>query len=241
VGDSVPRNLSDKIRIINQINQIKEVTIMRCKEYTTRPLTEEEKEFASRPENHNLIFKYMNIKRLDAEQFYDELILEYLVAVKQYVTERPWLQERFDFQTILFQRLNGAMMHYHRAMNTQKRMPEGGFASLDYMTEGDNPFSEYSAHEDWWIDTRASVERQVIQKELYKEFYRKCITIKDDLDDHEEISEYLKYELDLLIDGYNHKKAHRETEKFFNYGYDYKDFERDIEGFRRIFKQVFGI
>jgi hypothetical protein len=120
-------------------------------------------------------------------------------------------------------------------------MPEGGFTSLDYMLEGDNPFSERTAHEDWWIDTRASVERQVIQKELYKEFYRKCITIVDDFDGEEEICEYLKYELDLLLDGYTHKKAHRETEKYFNYGYNYNDFKRDVEGFRRVFKQVFGI
>jgi hypothetical protein len=211
------------------------------KEYTIRPLTEEEKEFASRPENHNVIFKFMRNNRLDPEEFYDILSLDYLTAVKIYITEKPELQLKYEFHAVAVQKMKGAMQHYYRAKNRQKRMPEGGFASLDFMLEGDNTNSKYSANESWWIDTRASVERQVIQKELYKEFYRKCITLVDDFDGEEEICEYLKYELDLLIDGYTHKKAHRETEKHFNYGYNYNDFERDVEGFRRIFKQVFGI
>jgi hypothetical protein len=222
------------------INQILGGSTMRArKEYTTRKLTTEEQEFASRPENHNLIFKYMNIKRLDPEEFYDELIIDYLVAVKQYVTERPWLQEKFDFQTILFQQLNCAMMHYYRAKNTMMRMPESGLLSLDVMFAGDNPFAEYKAHEEWWIDTKASVERQVILKELYNEFYVRCITIMDEYEETEEICDYLKCELDLLIDGYTRKNAFEETG--FRYGRSRRGFEQDVRNFRRIFKQVFGI
>jgi hypothetical protein len=126
-------------------------------------------------------------------------------------------------------------------MNRQKRMPEGGFVSLEYMVQGDNLFAEYTPHEDWWIDTKTSVETQIIFKELFREFYKKCITIVDDFDSEEEICEYLKYELDLILDGYTHKKAHRETERYFNYGYTLDDFERDVDEFRRVFREVFGI
>jgi hypothetical protein len=214
---------------------------MRCKEYTVRKLTEEEKEFASRPENHNLIFKYMKIKKLDPEEFYDELIIDYLVAVKQYVTEKPELQLEYDFGAILFQRLNGAMMHYYRAKHVKKRMPKGGIASLEYMVQGDNPFAEYTPHEDWWIDTKTSVETQVILKELFREFYKNCITYKDVFYDEETVSEYRKYVLDLLLDGYSRTRAHMAAEEQFSYGYSYKDFKEYVDEFRRVFREVFGI
>jgi hypothetical protein len=205
--------------------------------YTERPLTNEERAFAE--EHHDCLFYYMRMHNLNSEEWYDILVIPYLEAVKKYFNYEPC--KEFSFPTILNKKLDTAVMNYWRATKRQKRMPEGGFVSLDFMLEGDNPFSEHMAHEDWWIDKRVSVERRVILKELFNEFYRKCITNINDFDGEEEICEYLKYELDLLIEGYTHKKAHRETEKHFKYGYNYNDFERDVEGFRRIFKQVFGI
>lgn len=55
------------------------------------------------------------------------------------------------------------------------------------------------------------------------------------------INEYLKCELDLLIEGYTIKQINRKTEKQYPYGYKMDSVESDIEGFRRIFKEVFGI
>ncbi len=66
-------------------------------EYINRPLNDAEREFAGRRENHDLIYKYMRCKGLDAEKFYDELILDYLTAVKKYITEKPELQAKFSF------------------------------------------------------------------------------------------------------------------------------------------------
>ena len=54
------------------------------------------------------------------------------------------------------------------------------------------------------------------------------------------INEYLKCELDLLLEGYTAKQVNRKTEKQYPYGYGVDSLERDIEGFRRIFKEVFG-
>ena len=48
-------------------------------------------------------------------------------------------------------------------------MPDSGFVSLDYMMEGDNLFSE-SRIENWWIDKKSSVEKQVILEEMFREF-----------------------------------------------------------------------
>ena len=117
-------------------------------DYTNRPLNDAEREFAALPENHNLIFAYMKCKRLDAETFYDELILDYLTAVKQYVTEKPELQTNFSFRQILFQRLNGRMLHYWREYNNGKNTMER-----------------------WWIDPMQNVERYVVEKEFLNDIY----------------------------------------------------------------------
>ena len=49
-------------------------------EHTTRPLTEEEKQFAEK--HHDLMYRYMKIHELDPEEWYDILIIPYLNAVK---------------------------------------------------------------------------------------------------------------------------------------------------------------
>lgn len=43
------------------------------------------------------------------------------------------------------------------------------------------------------------------------------------------------------MEGYSQYQTWRKTEKQFPYGYTLYNLERDIEGFRRIFKEVFGI
>jgi len=208
-------------------------------DYTDRPLTEEERAFAADEKNYNLLFGFMRGNRLNPEEWYDILIIPYLNAVKKYCS-RPELQI-YAFSTILNNVLTTAVYNHYRAMHRKKRMPEGGLVSLDYTLEGDNPFAENTIAE-WWIDKKTSVEKQVILKELFKEFYKKCIQYEDtELYGEDEVCEYLKRELDFLLKGYTHKQVNRKTEKMFPYGYDVDDLERDIERFRRIFKQVFGI
>lgn len=138
--------------------------------YTNRPLNNAEREFAALPENHNLIYDYMKCKRLDAETFYDELILDYLTAVKQYVTEKPELQINFSFRQILFQRLNGRMMHYWREYNNGKNTMEREAFRLDYEFE-DHKQERYGRMEPWWIDPMQNVERYVVEKEFLNDIY----------------------------------------------------------------------
>lgn len=208
-------------------------------DYTDRALTEEEKIFAAEEKNYNEFFLYMRANRLDPEEWYDILIIPYLNAVKKYCSRKEL--HIYPFHAILNKVLSRAYYGYWRAAHAQKRMPEGGFVSLDYTMQGDNLFSEYSCKE-YLSDKKTSVEKQVIFKELFKEFYEKCIKYEDtDLYGEDEICEYLKFELDLLLKGYTYKQVNRETEKVFPYGYKVEDLERDIKGFRRIFKQVFGI
>lgn len=139
-------------------------------EYTNRPLKNAEREFAALPENHNLIFEYMRIKKLDTETFYDELILDYLTAVKKYVTEKPELQIRYPFKQVLFQQLNGRMMHYWREYYSNKNTMEREARRLDYEYE-DHKREACGRIEPWWIDPMQNVERYVVEKEFLNDLY----------------------------------------------------------------------
>ena len=139
-------------------------------EYIKRPLNSAEREFDALPENHDLIFAYMKCKNLDPEEFYDELILDYLVAVKQYVTEKPELQIHYTFSQVLYQRLNGQMMHYWRKEHSKIRTLEREAFRLDNQYE--NPEQERNNRmEPWWIDPMQNVERYVVEKEFLRDIY----------------------------------------------------------------------
>jgi len=203
-----------------------------------RPLTEEERVFSANLENYDWLFKYMSINKLDQEEWYDILILHYLRAVKKYLNI-PHLQQ-YEFGAVLFKTLDSARSNYCKAMTTQKRMPEGGIYSFDIVLEDDKGKGFHV--DSWLIDRKISVEKQVIFKEMFREFYKRCVTYDDDFWSNEgEVNEYLKCELDLLIKGYSQYQTWRKTEKQFPYGYTLYNLERDIEGFRWIFKEVFGI
>ena len=212
------------------------------KNYSIRPLTPEEKEFAADDKNYNYLFFYMRKWNLDQSEWYDILIIPYLDAVKKYHEYESARQ--FAFSTVLKNKLKTAISAELKSRRAKKRMPEGGICSLDKMTEGDNPFSEYSKMEEWLIDRKASTENNAILSILLKEFYETCITYDDYEDDPElydsPINDYLKTEIDLLLDGYTRKQTNRKTEKKYPYGYDMDDLDKDIERFRNIFRKVFG-
>lgn len=205
-------------------------------DYTDRPLTAEERVFAE--EHHDYLYQFMRWNHLPVEDWYDELVIPYLNAVKKYCSREEL--HIYPFYAVAEKVLSRAVYGKHRADHTQKRMPKGGFVSLDYELEGDNPFAEYRV-EDWWIDKKINVERQVILRELFQEFYNKCIYCDSDAwgDDH--INDYLKCELDLLLKGHTRRQTNKETEKIFNNGYSMKDLDFDLKEFRKIFKEVFGI
>ena len=200
------------------------------------PLTAEERAFSADMKNYNQLFKYMKINRLDQEEWYDILILHYLRAVRKYLS-LPHLQQ-YEFGAVLFRTLDSARSNYCKSMTTQKRMPDGGLVSLDYSMEDEEGKKHQT--EAWLADCRASVERQVIFRELFREFYQKCTTYEDDFYDEGAVNEYLKCELDLLLEGYSQYQTWRRTEKQYPYGYTLYNLERDMEGFRRVFKEVFG-
>lgn len=205
-------------------------------DYNDRPLTVEERVFAE--EHHDYLYQFMRWNHLPVEDWYDELVIPYLNAVKKYCSREEL--HIYPFYAIAKKVLSRAVYGKYIADHAQKRMPEGGFVSLDYMLEGDNPFAEHRV-DDWWIDKKINIEMQVILKELFQEFYNKCIYCDSDSwgDDH--INNYLKCELDLLLEEYTRRQVNRKTERIFNNGYNVEDLNTDIREFRKIFKEVFGM
>ena len=79
----------------------------------------------------------------------------------------------------------------------------------------------------------------MILKELYREFYRKCTEREAWAND------IRKTELDMLIEGHTLKQILRTTLKMYggcnDDGLYSWALDNDIERFRKIFKEVFGI
>lgn len=202
------------------------------KNYSIRQLTEEERAFAE--EHHNLMYRYMKIHELDPEEWYDILIIPYLNAVKKY--HQYERLHSLKFEQVFFRTLDNARSNYWRDMNREKRCPKGGLYSYDALL--DDGYEKLNFEFDL-IDIYTNVEKQVILRELYKEFYRKCT-------EHEEwANDIRKTELDMLIEGHTLKQILRTTLKMYggcnDDGLYSWALDNDIERFRKIFKEVFGI
>lgn len=135
--------------------------------YTDRPLTEAEKEFAARPENYNQFLKYMKLRRLDPEEWYDILIFHYLRLVKKYLMT-PKMQE-YNFTAVLFATLDHRRSDYYRDMKRLKRIPQNCIISLDWEKDDENSDKGKNTAPMFWIDTKQSVERTVLFREMVSE------------------------------------------------------------------------
>lgn len=72
------------------------------------PLTVEEQRFAE--ENHQIIFRYLQSRKLDPDEWYDVVILRYLLSVKKWF-QRPELHS-WKFSTIVQQDMRSAIGHH---------------------------------------------------------------------------------------------------------------------------------
>lgn len=152
--------------------------------YTDRPLTEEERTFAGNPENYNEFFRYMCVYRLDVEEWYDILILDYLRAVKKYCSIEDL--KKFKFVQILFKTLDTGRSNFYRDIYRERRMPEGGYQniiSLDFI------FSDGDTKEKLIPDIRQQVEQEAIDSQILLEIMQN-------------ISDIQRKILKMTLDGY---------------------------------------
>jgi len=81
------------------------------------PLTKEQSDYAA--EHHNLIYSYLNMRKLPVNKFYDIAVFGFLRAVRNYF-EREDLRE-YKFSTIAYNCMRSDVGNYFRSLKTQKR------------------------------------------------------------------------------------------------------------------------
>ena len=80
-------------------------------------LTPEQRDFAER--NHSLVFAFLNENKLAEEDYYDVAVFGFLDAVYAYHTD-PKLH-RYEFSTICWRKMRGAVSNYQKAQHAKKR------------------------------------------------------------------------------------------------------------------------
>lgn len=88
-----------------------------------RPLTPTEKRFAT--ENYHLINKFLKRSKLDAEEFFDIVVFEYLLSVENYLNNAD-LQSRCNFEAVSYMYMKRAIYRHFRERKALKRSSEAG-------------------------------------------------------------------------------------------------------------------
>ena len=162
-----------------------------------RPLTPIERQYAE--ENYHLILDFMKKSKLDAEEFFDIVILDFLLAVEKYLNDRE-LQAKCNFEAVSYMYMKNAVHRHFRKQKTQKRSTEAGadisFESIDLCVSGHSTIETDSS-----LEYREMVEQ--IENELTEE-QRKIFSDK-----------VQGYSLKEIADnhGINHKRVYKQFDK----------------------------
>ena len=96
-----------------------------------RPLTPTEKQFAT--DNYHLIKKFLKLSKLDAEEYFDVVVMDFLLAVENYLSNEQ-IQRKCNFEAFSYMLMRRAINHHFRNMKAQKRNSEAGMdISLESM------------------------------------------------------------------------------------------------------------
>ena len=98
-----------------------------------RPLTPTERKFAE--EKYHLITDFLKRSKLDAEEFFDIVVFDFLLSVEIYLNNSE-LQKRCSFDAVSYMYMKRAVFVHFRKKKAQKRSSEAGAdISLDSMNE----------------------------------------------------------------------------------------------------------
>lgn len=88
-----------------------------------KPLTPTEKQFAS--DNYHLIMKFLKCSKLDAEEYFDVVVLDFLLSVENYLSNEQ-IRSRCNFEAFSYMYMKRAINHHFRELKAQKRSSEAG-------------------------------------------------------------------------------------------------------------------
>ena len=85
-----------------------------------KPLTEYERSYAE--EYHYLIIEFLKRSRLDIEEFYDVVVMNYLLSVQTYLNDME-LQRKCNFEAVSYMYMRRALyVHFRKDNGTEKEV-----------------------------------------------------------------------------------------------------------------------
>ena len=88
-----------------------------------RPLTPTEKEFAS--DNYHLITEFLKRSKLDAEEYFDVVVLDFLLSVEIYLSNEQ-MRKKCNFEAFSYMYMKRAIYRHFREQKALKRSSEAG-------------------------------------------------------------------------------------------------------------------
>ena len=88
-----------------------------------RPLTPTERQFAN--DNYHLINEFLKRSKLDAEEFFDIVVMDFLLSVEIYLNNEE-LQSKCNFESVSYMIMRRAVNHHFREQKAMKRSSEAG-------------------------------------------------------------------------------------------------------------------
>ena len=88
-----------------------------------KPLSHTEKEYAA--ENYYLINKFLKCSKLDAEDFFNVVVLDYLLSVEIYLNNEE-LRKKCNFEAVSYMYMKRAVYRHFREQKALKRCSEAG-------------------------------------------------------------------------------------------------------------------
>lgn len=189
---------------------------MRAKRHILHPLTEKQKAFAEK--NHNLVYQFLHRKNYSIEEYYNVVILDYVMACQMYL-ERKDIQEKYAFPVIAYMRMNSAISNHFKARNCQCRKLEHGTVSIEQLSDP-NIGTEKGLASD-----NLDVLERIIQSEQDKHFMENILLLLPDRQ-----GKIVLY----LMDGYKE----REIYKFLGIGR--KIYQSDMEEIKETLENLFN-
>lgn len=112
------------------------------------PMTPAQQLFAE--EHHNLVYAFLNEKKLPEDEYYDVVVFGYLQAVMDYTTQGE--SSRFSFATIAWRKMESRLADHFRHQASTKRaaptvslnavMDDAGLSLSDMLSAADESFLE---------------------------------------------------------------------------------------------------
>ena len=130
-----------------------------------KPLTPTERQYAE--ENYHLIMDFMKKSKLDAEEFFDIVILDFLLAVEKYLNDKE-LQAKCNFEAVSYMYMKRAVYSHFRKQKAQKRSTEAG-ADMSFDTNVLDLFTPDSFKDHPTTENTSSLEYMEMVEQIEKE------------------------------------------------------------------------